>query len=98
MNELYMAVTIVDRKFIRKFASFYEEMDLHVSAITLGVGTASSQVLDYFGLDGSEKSVMFHFVTKAKWRKVKRQLQVQMKIDLPGIGIAFVFVKLKKKG
>lgn len=90
MNELYMMVTIMDRKFTRKFTEFYKEMELPVSVTTLGNGTASSQILDYFGLDGSEKSVMFHFVTKAKWRKVKRQLQVQMKIDLPGIGIAFL--------
>ena len=90
MNELYMLVTIMDRKFIRKFSSFYDEMGLFVSTVTLGAGTASSQVLDYFGLDGSERSVMFHFVTKANWKKVKRQLQLQMKIDLPGVGIAFI--------
>lgn len=90
MNELYMMVTIIDRRFIRKFTSFYEEMELPVSTTTLGMGTASSQILDYFGLGGSEKGIMFHFVTKSKWKKVKRQLQLQMKIDLPGIGIAFI--------
>ena len=90
MNELYMMVTIIDRRFIRKFTSFYEEMELPVSTTTLGMGTASSQILDYFGLDGSEKAILFHFVTKSTWKKVKRQLQLQMKIDFPGIGIAFI--------
>ena len=90
MNELYMMVTIMDRKFTRKFTSFYDQMGLSVSATTLGNGTASSQILDYFGLDGSERSVMFHFTTKSMWKKVKRQLQLQMKIDLPGVGIAFI--------
>ena len=90
MSELYMMVTIMDRKFVRKFTSFYNEMGLPVSATTLGAGTASSQVLDYFGLDGSERGVMFHFVTTSKWKTVKRQLQTQMKIDLPGVGIAFL--------
>ena len=90
MNELYMLVTIVNRKFTKKFASFYDEMGLSVSATTLGVGTAASHILDYLGLDGSERGVMFHFVTKEKWKKVKRQLQIQMKIDLPGVGIAFI--------
>ena len=51
MNELYMMVTIVDRRFIRKFTSFYEEMDLPVSATTLGIGTASSHILDYFEIE-----------------------------------------------
>ncbi len=90
MNELYMMVTIMDRKFTRKFNSFYNEVGLSVSTVTLGAGTASSQILDYFGLDGSERSVMFHFLTKSMWKKVKRQLQLQMKIDLPGVGIAFI--------
>ena len=90
MNELYMMVTIMDRKFVRRFTSFYNDMGLLVSATALGNGTASSQILDYFGLDGSERGVMFHFLTKSMWVKVKRQLQLQMKIDLPGVGIAFI--------
>lgn len=90
MSELYLMATIVERRLVRKFTSFYQEMELPVSFTTLGMGTASSQVLDYFGLDGSEKGVLFHFVTKAKWKKIKRQLQLQMKIDLPGMGIAFI--------
>ena len=90
MSDLYLMATIMDRKFVRKFTSFYDEIGLPVSMTTLGTGTASSQVLDYFGLDGSERGIMFHFVTKAKWKSVKRQLQLQMKIDLPGIGIAFI--------
>lgn len=90
MSELYMMVTIIDRKHTRKFHHFYEEMGLPVSVVTLGNGTAASEILDYFGLDGSEKGVMFHFVTREKWKEVKRQLQIKMKIDIPGIGISFI--------
>lgn len=90
MNELFMMITIIDRKHTRKFHSFYEELGLPVSVVALGNGTAASEILDYFGLDGSEKGVMFHFVTKEKWKEVKHQLQVKMKIDIPGIGIAFI--------
>lgn len=90
MSELFMMVTIIERKHARKFYNFYEEMGLPVSVTTLGMGTAASEILDYFGLDGSEKGVMFHFVTRDKWKEVKRQLQLKMKIDIPGIGIAFI--------
>lgn len=90
MSGLNMMVTIIDRKFTRKFNTFYQEMGLEVSFTTLGMGTAASEILDYFGLDGSEKSVLFHFVTDAKWKEVKRELQLKMKIDIPGIGIAFL--------
>ena len=85
-----MMVTITTRKLNRKFARFYEEMGLPVSVVTLGNGTASSEVLDYFGLDGSEKSIFFHIVTDTKWKEVKRQLRMKLYIDSPGIGIAFL--------
>ncbi len=90
MNELSLMVTITSRKAARKFLSFYESMELPVSFTTLGNGTASSEIMDYFGLDGSEKSVMFHVITMEKWREVKRQLRLKMSIDIPGIGIAFL--------
>ncbi len=90
MNELYLLVTITSRKQTRRFTAFYQEQGLPVSVITLGDGTASSEVLAYFGLDGSEKSVMFHFVTDATWKSLKRQLRMNMQIDFPGVGIAFL--------
>ena len=90
MSELSMMVTITTRKHTHNFVDFYNGMDLPVSVITLGNGTASSEILDYFGLDGSEKSVLFHIITDTKWKEVKRQLRLQMNIDIPGIGIAFL--------
>ena len=89
MHELHMMVTITDRKFTRKFGVFYEEEGLPVSFITVGDGTASNEVLDYLGLDGSEKAVMLCVVTHQKWKEIKRHLQVRMRINYPGVGIAF---------
>lgn len=90
MSELYMMVTITNRNLTKKFTAFYEKLGLYVSVITVGSGTAASEILDYFGLDGSEKSVIFQIVTGEKWKEVKRQLRAQMKIDIPGIGISFI--------
>lgn len=90
MSELYMLVTIAERRQTKRFTEFYNELNLPVSFIMLGNGTASSEIMDYFGLDGSEKSVMFHFVTDETWKTVKRQLRMNMRIDIPGIGIAFL--------
>ena len=90
MNELYMLVTIADRKLTRRFTAFYEEQGMPVSVITVGNGTASSEVMAYFGMDGSEKSLLFHFITDENWKSVKRQLRMKMQIDLPGVGIAFL--------
>ena len=90
MSELSMLVTITTRNLTKKFVAFYEEMDMPVSVITLGSGTASSEILDYFGLAGSDKSVIFHIITDTKWKEVKRQLRLKMNIDIPGIGISFL--------
>lgn len=90
MSELHMLVTITSRKLAKSFTEFYHEMELPVSVITVGNGTASSEILDYFGLDGSEKCVLFHFITGDHWKDVKRQLRMKMHIDIPGVGIAFM--------
>ena len=90
MSQLYMMVSILERRMTKRFAAFYESVGLEVSVTTLGMGTAASEVLDYFGLDGAEKSVMFHIVTRDRWKSVKRELRLKMSIDVPGIGIVFI--------
>ncbi len=90
MSELYMMVTITNRNLTKKFTSFYQEMGVDISVITVGRGTAASEILDYFGLDGAEKSVMLQVVTGEKWKELKYGLQRKMQIDIPGIGIAFI--------
>ena len=90
MSELYMMVTITDRDRTKKFTNFYKENGVDVSAITVGRGTAASEILDYFGLEGAEKCVIFHIVTDAKWKELKIGLRRKLQIDVPGTGIAFV--------
>jgi len=90
MSELYLMAAIINRQHTRLFAEFYEENGVSVNLITLGRGTASSEILDYFGLERSEKSVIFSVVTGETWKKVKRGLQQKMRIDVPGTGIAFI--------
>ena len=90
MSELYMMVTITNRNLTKKFMDFYVQSGLEVSAITVGMGTAASDILDYFGLQGAEKAVIFHIVNDTIWKEVKQGLQRRMKIDIPGIGIAFI--------
>ena len=90
MSALSLLVTITSRNLTKKFVDFYTEEGLPVSFVTLGSGTASSEVLDYFGLDGSDKCVLFHTVTDETWKTVKRRLRQKMVIDIPGVGIAFL--------
>ena len=89
-HDFQLLVLIATPKLADKAAEMFLKSALPLQYRLHAQGTASSQILDYFGLDGSEKAILFHFVTKSTWKKVKRQLQLQMKIDFPGIGIAFI--------
>lgn len=90
MSKVYMLVTITNRNIGLKMLNFYKEHDLTVTISTLGAGTANSEMLDYFGLEATEKAVMFSAVTKDMWKILKKGLQKEINIDVPGTGIAFI--------
>lgn len=89
-NTLYWMVTIVDRNQGQKFVSFYKNYGVTVFFSALGRGTAGSDVLNYFGLEATQKVVLFAVVTDTVWSSIKKGLQSIMQIDIPGTGIAFV--------
>lgn len=89
-NTLYWMVTIVDRNQGQKFVSFYENYGVTVFFSALGRGTAGSDVLNYFGLEATQKVVLFAAVTDSVWSSIKKGLQSIMQIDIPGTGVAFV--------
>ncbi len=90
MSKLYLMTTIVDRKAGKKYQELYRKNEQHVMFTSLGQGTASSEILDYLGLEGAEKMVLFSVHEEAEWFFIKKQLQQKMKIDAPGGGIAFI--------
>lgn len=90
MSRLYMMVTITDRNRKKKFEEFYKKNEHMVFFTTLGRGTANSEMLDYFGLEESEKVVILSVVTEETWKKLRREMIVKMQIDVPGTGIAFI--------
>ena len=90
MSELYAMFTIVNRRQLRRFQDFYDEVGVTLAMTTLGRGTAASDILDYFGLAASEKAVLLHAVTGETWKAIKAGLQKRLYIDVPGTGIAFI--------
>lgn len=83
-------VTITDRNIARRFITLYESEGISVSFTALGNGTAVNEVLDYFGLARAQKTVLFSVVTGEVWKSTRRRLENELKIDIPGIGIAFI--------
>ena len=90
MSDLYITSTIIDRKNSTKYIDLYKKDKLEVMYITLGEGTASGDILDYLGLEASEKMVIFNFVQQHDWMLTKKNLQRKLQIDAPGEGIAFL--------
>lgn len=90
MSKLNLMTTIVDRNQVRKYLYLYEEEGLQIMLVTLGDGTASGDVLDYLGLEATEKAVIFSVLTDENFYKTKKSLQKKLQIDAPGGGIAFI--------
>lgn len=90
MSEVYMMVTITDRKEAVDFLAFYEKNQVDANLVALGRGTANSEILDYLGLEAAEKTVTISVLTDAVWKEIKKGLQHQFRIDVPGTGIAFI--------
>lgn len=90
MNDLYWMITIIERNSTDRFTKFYETYGASVSFVSVGRGTATSEVLDFLGLEISEKAVIFSAVTWKVWKAIRYGLQNRMRIDVPGTGIAFI--------
>ena len=90
MNELYLMVTITERGSAKRFVELFRRHHVTATLSTLGQGTARSELLDYFGLERTEKVVTFSAVTRSTWREVKSAMQRELNIDVPGMGIAFI--------
>lgn len=90
MNEIYMLGIITNRGMRHKFIDFFQMNDIHITLTALGAGTANSAILDYLGMEATEKAIYFAFVTRDTWKKLKKELYNKMHIDIPGRGIAFL--------
>ena len=89
-NTIYWMITIIDRNQSRKFISFYKNYGVDILFNAHGRGTAATDTLAYFGLEATQKEVLFAAVTDTVWSNIKKGLQTIMQIDIPGTGVAFV--------
>lgn len=90
MGEIYLMTTIADRNNGKKYLDLYKQEGINVMYVTMGQGTARGDILDYLGLESSEKVVMYSFLEMDKWKEVKKDLQKKIQIDAPGEGIAYI--------
>lgn len=91
MNDipLKLFVTIVDRGKGIKAARIYKELNVSIQNVILGKGTASSETMDYLGLDEPEKDILLSVVPAGFSEALFKELNGRLHFDKPGKGIAF---------
>ena len=90
MYSLSILVTVVARADARRFLGFFKEEKVNCLTMTVGRGTASGEMLDYFGLKDSEKMIIIGTIDWHDWPKLCRKLLRKMGLEAPGTGVSFV--------
>ena len=89
MYSLSILVTVVARADARRFLGFFKEEKVNCLTMTVGRGTASGEMLDYFGLKDSEKMIIIGTIDWHDWPKLCRKLLRKMGLEAPGTGVSF---------
>ncbi len=82
---MIIAPTILEHKYLEVLNKY----KVKFKAITYGKGTASSSMLEYFGLNEVDKIVIFAVLPKVMGKHILRYTKSKIKINEPGSGIAF---------
>ena len=67
MGGAVLMITITDRSKGEKFANWYRAQGIPLVMTALGNGTATTEILDYLGLEATEKSILFVVCTGSLW-------------------------------
>ena len=87
LPRLKLMVTIIDRDKGALAVSLFRAHHLHFDYLCMGLGTASSRILDYFGRSETEKDVVFTLVPEPCVGKILRLTAEKFQIHRPGQGI-----------
>ena len=89
-SELYLMMTVTGRDRMRDFVSLYKDKGLNVHFVSLGHGTAQKRYMRLLALNETEKMVCLTVLTGRKWLEVKKAMSVRLRIEAPGVGIAYI--------
>jgi hypothetical protein len=83
-------VVICDRKESHKIKATFKGRGASFTLFTFGKGTASSKILNYFGLGETEKTIVFSALSAEEAPAVLLELDEALDLKQPGHGIAFI--------
>ena len=86
---IHMVVTIVDRGKSEKVVAVCQEQGIPIHLVSLGHGTARTEMLDLLGLGETKKDTVISFAPEHSVCSLLDRLADQMKMRYPGKGISF---------
>lgn len=86
---LRLMVSIVNRGQGGRLLELFKAQDLHFHFITLGHGTASSEMLYYLGIGETDKDVLLSLVPREKTAELMNTMVSTLQLNRAGKGIAF---------
>lgn len=89
MFNLVMMTMIFNKKNEKEFINLLNKYKVKFKAITFGKGTASSSVLEYFGLNELDKVLLLSIMPYNMSKHILKDLNNKFLIEEPGNGIAF---------
>ena len=85
MSAANLIITITDRDVSEEFAAWFQSQGIPLVLTAYGRGTATTDILDYLGLEATEKAILF--CTAAHSPRLVRQAAKELWLDVPGRGI-----------
>lgn len=90
MDNLVVLIMIFDKKLEKKYKAFLHHNKVKYNVVLYGVGTASSSVLEYFGLNEIRRDITLSIMPYRLGKYILNELDKKFKISEPGNGIAFL--------
>lgn len=85
MQGVDLFITITDRSRAEQFAAWFRTHGISLVLTALGQGTATTEVLDFLGLEATEKAVLFCVSPRSP--RLVRQAARDLWLDVPGQGV-----------
>ena len=89
MNNLSLINIIINTQDEKKFVKVLDKYKVNFKNIIHGMGTASSSLLDYFGLNQEEKAIITAIAPTTHCKHILKEIENKIKLYEPGKGIAF---------
>lgn len=89
-DPIKLIVTIVPRGGADHVVENFQAQQIGIHHVSLGFGTANSEILDYLGIGETEKDVLFSLAPSSKAKEIMDNIDTGMSLHLPGRGIIFI--------